>query len=102
MTLNCLPFIQYPLWIIFFLFAAAASQGHYLLLIIAVLNTIISLYYYLIVVKAMMINKSEHPIEPIKTNPLPKMAIAISVLGIILTGIYSGVFDWIEMVSWGM
>lgn len=86
----------------FFLFAAAASQGHYLLLIIAVLNTIISLYYYLIVVKAMMINKSEHPIEPIKTNPLPKMAIAISVLGIILTGIYSGVFDWIEMVSWGM
>jgi NADH-quinone oxidoreductase subunit N len=86
----------------FFLFAAAAEQGHFGLVIFAVLNTIISLYYYLVVVKAMMIDKNEHPIPHIKGNFLPRVAMGISVLGIILVGVLSQVFDWVALVSWGM
>lgn len=86
----------------FFLFAAAAEQGFYWLVIIAVLNTIISLYYYLVVVKAMMINKSDSPIEPLTGGLLPRLALGLSVLGILLIGVFSEVYDWVEMVSWGM
>ena len=86
----------------FFLFAAAAEQGYYWLVIIAVLNTIISLYYYLVVVKAMMINKNDTPIEPLKGGLMPRIALGLTVLGILLIGIFSEVFNWVEMVSWGM
>ena len=86
----------------FFLFTAAAEQGYYWLVIIAVLNTIISLYYYLVVVKAMMINKNDWPIDPIENGFMPKLAMGLCVLGIMLTGIFSEVFNWVELVSWGM
>lgn len=86
----------------FFLFAAAAEQGYYWLVIIAVLNTIISLYYYLVVVKAMMINKSDSPIEPVSGGVMSRLALGLCVLGIVVIGIFSEVFNWVEMVSWGM
>ena len=86
----------------FFLFAAAAGEGHYWLVLIAVLNTIISLYYYLLVVKAMFINRSENPIEAIKGDGLARIGLVISVLGILLIGFYSPVFDWVQAVSFGL
>jgi len=86
----------------FFLFTAAAEQGYYWLVIIAVLNTIISLYYYLVVVKAMMINKNDWAIDPIENGLMPKLAMGLCVLGIMLIGIFSEVFNWVELVSWGM
>ncbi len=86
----------------FFLFAAAAEQGHYILVIIAVLNTIISLYYYLMVVKAMFINKTETPIAPIKSDVFGKIGLVLSTLGMIVIGLWSYIFNWVEAVSWGM
>ena len=86
----------------FFLFAAAAEQGYYWLVIIAVLNTIISLYYYLRVVKRMFLQRSEKPIELIKSDFLTRASIVISVAGILAAGIFSQVFDWINLSSWGM
>jgi NADH-quinone oxidoreductase subunit N len=86
----------------FFLFAAAAEQGYYWLVIIAVVNTIISLYYYLRVVKAMFLERSEIPLAPIKSDILTRVSIAISVVGILLVGVLSQVFDWIDLNSWGM
>lgn len=86
----------------FFLFAAAAEQGYYWLVIIAVLNTIISLYYYLIVVKGMFLERSDSPLEPISSDFLTRASIALSVIGIIAAGVFSQVFDWINLTTWGM
>ncbi len=86
----------------FFLFAAAAEQGYYWLVIIALLNTIISLYYYLRVVKAMFLDRSEEPIGLIKSDVLTRVAIAVSVAGIVAAGVFSQVFDWIHLYGWGM
>ena len=86
----------------FFLFAAAAEQGYYWLVIIAVLNTIISLYYYLIVVKAMFLERSDTPLELIKSDFLTRASIALSVIGILAAGVFSQVFDWVSLATWGM
>ncbi len=86
----------------FFLFAAAAEKGYYWLVLIAVVNTIISLYYYLRVVRAMFLDRSEEPIGRIHSDVLTRLALAISVAGIVLAGVFSQVFDWIYTVSWGM
>ena len=86
----------------FFLFAAAAEKGYYWLVLFAVVNTIISLYYYLRVVKAMFIDRSDEPIVKISSDFLTRMSIAISVLGIVAAGVFSQVFDWVNLYSWGM
>jgi NADH-quinone oxidoreductase subunit N len=86
----------------FFLFAAAAEQGYYWLVIIAVINTIISLYYYLIVVKAMFLEQSETPLAPINSDFLTRASIALSVVGILAAGVFSQVFDWVDLTTWGM
>lgn len=86
----------------FFLFAAAAEQGYYWLVIIAVLNTIISLYYYLIVVKKMLLERSDSPLALIKSDFLTRASIALSVIGILAAGVFSQVFDWVSLSTWGM
>jgi len=86
----------------FFLFAAAAEQGYYWLVIIAVLNTIISLYYYLRVVKAMFLERSDNPIDAIRSDFLSKASIVLCVLGVLAGGIFSQVFEWIDLSTWGM
>jgi NADH-quinone oxidoreductase subunit N len=86
----------------FFLFAAAAEQGYYWLVIIAVLNTIISLYYYLRVVKAMFLERSENPLIPISSDFLTRASITLSVIGLVVVGILSNIFDWINLSTWGM
>jgi len=86
----------------FFLFAAAAEQGYYWLVIIAVLNTIISLYYYLLVVKSIFLERSDNPIALIKSDFLTKTSIALCVIGVLAAGVFSQVFDWVDLYSWGM
>ena len=83
----------------FFLFTAAAQQGFYILVLIAVLNTIISLYYYLLIVKAMFINKSENPIQHFKSDGYTRLGLIICVVGIIVTGLYSNIFEYINSFS---
>lgn len=86
----------------FFLFAAIAEQGMYWLVLIAVVNTIVSLYYYLLVVKAIFIVRSENPMEPIKGDGLARLGLVITVIGILVIGIYSPIFEWVEAVSFGL
>ncbi len=83
----------------FFLFAAAAQQGYYILVLIAVANAVISLYYYLLVVKAMFINKSEQPIEPIHSDGFARVGMVLCVLGMVVIGFASIIFDYIETLS---
>ncbi|MGE0589372.1 MAG: NADH-quinone oxidoreductase subunit N [Cyclobacteriaceae bacterium] len=80
----------------FFLFTAAAESGFYTLLFIAVLNAVISLYYYLLVVKAMFINKSDAPIGYFQSDYPSRIAMSACVLGILVTGFYSPVFEFIK------
>jgi NADH-quinone oxidoreductase subunit N len=86
----------------FFVFSAAASQGFYVLVFIALLNTIISLYYYLLIIKAMFLNKSDHPIEPIKSDFFARVSFAVCTLAIIAIGFISPIYDQIHLISFGM
>ena len=83
----------------FFLFIAAAEKGYYILVLIAVLNTIISLYYYLLIIKTMFIEKSDTPIPFFKSNLPMKISLVICVLGMVITGFTSGVFDYMVEMS---
>ncbi|MDH5399116.1 MAG: NADH-quinone oxidoreductase subunit N [Cyclobacteriaceae bacterium] len=83
----------------FFLFTAAAEKGYYILTLIAVLNTIISLYYYLLVIKAMFIDKNGAPIGYFKSDTAMQVSLVICILGIIVTGFTSGVFDYMVNLS---
>jgi NADH-quinone oxidoreductase subunit N len=83
----------------FFLFAAAASKGYYLLVFLAVVNVTISLYYYLLVVRAMFIRKSETPIPFFKSKIYMRLGLIITVLGILILGLYSPLYDYIFELS---
>ncbi len=80
----------------FFLFTAAASKGLYILVLIAVINATLSLYYYLLVVKAMFINKNETPIAALTSTIYEKTALALCVSGVLLIGLVSGVYEYIQ------
>jgi NADH-quinone oxidoreductase subunit N len=86
----------------FFLLMAGAGiihpsggQGNYLLITIAALNMVISLYYYLKLVKTIFMDANENPIEKIKPEIQPKIAMAICIGGILITGIASGAYNYI-------
>ena len=83
----------------FFLFAAAASKGYYLLVFLAVVNVTISLYYYLLVVRAMFIRKSENPIPFFKSKIYMRLGLILTVLGILVLGLYSPLYDYIFELS---
>ena len=83
----------------FFLFTAAASKGYYLLVFLAVVNVTISLYYYLLVVRAMFIRRSENPIPFFKSKIYMRLGLAFTVLGILILGLYSPLYDYIFELS---
>ena len=83
----------------FFLFTAAASEGYYLLVFIAVVNVTISLYYYLIVVRAMFLRKSDNPIPFFKNKIYMRLGLLITVIGILVLGLYSPLYDYIYELS---
>ena len=77
----------------FYLFTAVFSQGYVWLVVIALINTAISLYYYLRVIRVIYI------LPPDKNAPagmplsLPlAIVLLITVLGILVLGIYPGPF----------
>lgn len=86
----------------YFIFSAAFQQGFHVLVLIALLNTIISLYYYLMVVKSIFFNKSDTPIEKIKTDSAVKISLVICSIAIILTGLISSVYETIATYGFGL
>ncbi len=83
----------------FFLFTAAASKGFYFLVFLAVVNVTISLYYYLLVVRAMFLRKGDNPIPFFRNKIYMRIGLVITVLGILLLGIYSPLYDYIYELS---
>jgi len=83
----------------FFLFTAAASKGYYLLVFLAVVNVTIALYYYLLVVRAMFLRKGDSPIPFFKNKLYMRLGLIITVIGILVLGIYSPMYDYIYELS---
>ncbi len=83
----------------FFVFASAFHSGYWLVVFLALINTIISLYYYLLIVKAMYITPSDAPVPAFKTPKMMRASLFLCLLGIILLGIWSGVYDWLTDLS---
>jgi NADH-quinone oxidoreductase subunit N len=86
----------------FFLFTAAAQQGFYYLVLIALLNTIVSLYYYLLVIKAMFLTKSDDAIAHFNSDWPTRIALIVCVLGIVIVGFYSPIYEMIKSLSFGI
>ncbi|HEY2720318.1 MAG TPA: NADH-quinone oxidoreductase subunit N [Chitinophagaceae bacterium] len=82
----------------FLLFAGAGrgGSGNYILVVIAALNMVVSLCYYLKVIKSMFMDTNEDPIVKIRSSWQPKIAMAICIGGILVTGIASGAYNYIE------
>lgn len=82
-----------------FLLTAGASQADYWFILVAALNMIVSLYYYLKVVRAMFMDKNETPLERLHTSNSVRLGLIISSAGIVLTGLFSWIFDYIKSLS---
>jgi NADH-quinone oxidoreductase subunit N len=82
-----------------FLLTAGASKANYLFISIAALNMIVSLYYYLRVIRAMFMETNETPIEKIKPDPSAKLGLVICGAGIILTGLLSWIYEYIQSLN---
>ena len=83
----------------FFLFTAAASEGYYLLVFLAVVNVTISLYYYLLVIRAMFLRTSENAIPFFKNKLYMRLGLIITVIGILLIGLYSPLYEHVYELS---
>lgn len=86
----------------FFVFTAAAAQGEYILVFIALVNTIISLYYYLLVVKAMFITPNDQPLERVSSDGYMKVSLVICLVGIVVLGLISGIYEYLNTISFGL
>jgi NADH-quinone oxidoreductase subunit N len=82
-----------------FLLSAGAMRGNYWFIAIAALNMIISLYYYLRIVKTMFMDKNDHPIEKVKIDPVTVFALIICAAGIVVIGLLSRIYDYIQSLS---
>ncbi|MBS1598744.1 MAG: NADH-quinone oxidoreductase subunit N [Bacteroidetes bacterium] len=82
-----------------FLLTAGASAGNYWFIIIAALNMIISLYYYLRVIRAMFMDKNDEPIVRVKNNPMVSFALIICAVGILLVGLLSWIYEYIQSLA---
>lgn len=80
----------------FFLISAGASRGSFAFILVVALNMIISLYYYLKVVRAMFMDKNDTPIAPVRIHRAPKFGLLLCGAGILLTGLLSWIYDYIQ------
>ncbi len=82
-----------------FLLTAGAAKGSYMFITIAALNMIISLFYYLRVIRAIFMEKNEQPIEKVQVTISAKLGLMICAAGIVLTGILSCIYDYIQSLN---
>ena len=79
-----------------FLLTAGSVKGNFWLILIAGLNMVISLYYYLKVVRAVFMDKNDNPIEKVSVQPAVKFGMIICGAGILLVGLISWIYDFIQ------
>lgn len=86
----------------FFVFMTAFRAGFRIILFIALVNTVISLYYYLLIVKAMFIEKSDNPLPAIKCDVFTRASLSVCFIGILLFGVCSVVYGYINSLASGI
>ena len=86
----------------FFLLLAGAAKGNYLLIGLAALNMVVSFYYYLRIVKAIFMDANEQPIEKIPVPTVSNWALYLCIAGIVVTGLYGHVYEYIYSLSNGI
>ena len=89
----------------FFVFMAAAQEGSFLayfVVFIALVNTVVSLYYYLLIVKAMYIKPNDNPIATFQSDGYTRVALFLSILGVIVLGIGGVFYNYIDLFSYGI
>ena len=82
-----------------FLLTAGAAKANYAFILFAALNMIVSLYYYLRVIRSIFMDKNEQPIEKINIYPSTKFAFIICSAGIVLIGMLSWIYDYIQSLN---
>jgi len=82
-----------------FLLTAGAAKGNYWFIAIAALNMIVSLYYYLRVIRSMFMDKNKEPIMHIKNSPGVSFALIICAAGIVLIGLLSWIYEYIQSLN---
>lgn len=86
----------------FFMFMAAFKAGFIVLVLIALVNTVISLYYYLLIVKAMYIKPNDNPIAPFRSDGYTRFGLGLCIAGVVLIGIISWFYAYIDQFSFGL
>ena len=84
-----------------FLITAGASRFNLPFLIIAALNMVISLFYYLKLVRAMLVDQQDEPLPPIATPFFAKIALFICMAGVLITGLFGHVYEYIHTLTSG-
>ena len=84
-----------------FLLTSGASGGNYVLITIAALNMMISLYYYLRVIRSMFMESREDIIPAVSTGITFRIALFICISGILLTGFFGSVYQYIYSMASG-
>lgn len=79
----------------FFLLAAGASTKNYVFITIASLNLMVSLFYYLKVVFALFSATENGSIAKIRTGTAPVLAFLICAAGILATGFFGQIYEYI-------
>jgi NADH-quinone oxidoreductase subunit N len=85
-----------------FLMMAGAAKGNYGIIIFGALNMVVSFYYYLKVVKSIFMDENDSPIPKLGVPAISKIAMYICVIGVIVTGLASMVYDYIYSISFGL
>ena len=84
-----------------FLLTSGASGGNYILITIAALNMMISLYYYLRVIRSMFMESRADIIPVVTTGIKFRIALFICITGILITGFFGSVYQYIYSMASG-
>lgn len=71
----------------FYVLMAAVKAGLYWLVLAAVLNSAVGIYYYLRFTVHMYMDEPEEKLPPVKASPALVVAIALSIIGVLLIGV---------------
>ena len=85
-----------------FLLTSGASGGNYILITIAALNMMVSLYYYLRVIRSMFMESQTDIIPVISTGTTFRIAMFICITGILITGFFGSVYQYIYSLGTGL
>jgi NADH-quinone oxidoreductase subunit N len=82
----------------FFLLMAGAGKANWMLIIVAALNMIISMAYYLNIVRLMFMQQSAEPLPTLKLSAQTLVSLGVCIAGIMVTGLFSGAYQYIAKV----